>query len=70
MTYTWPERPSGNVAWMSQAWSSCSPPRGLIIASDTSEGTDDFVAAIAKHRHFAREPIRRACEDTPPRQPT
>ena len=31
------------------------PDPGLIIASDTSAGTDDFVAAIAKHRHFARE---------------
>jgi catalase len=30
------------------------PDPGLIIASDTSAG-DDFVAAIAKHRHFARE---------------
>ena len=28
---------------------------GLIIASDTGAGADDFVAAIAKHRHFARE---------------
>jgi catalase len=46
----------------------CDP--GLIIASDTSAVAADFVAAIAKHRHFAREPIRRACEDTPPRQPT
>ena len=31
------------------------PAPGLIIASDTSAGRDDFVAAIAKHRHFARE---------------
>ena len=31
------------------------PDPGLIIASDTSAGSDDFVAAIAKHRHFARE---------------
>ena len=31
------------------------PDPGLIIASDTGAGTDDFVAAIAKHRHFARE---------------
>jgi catalase len=31
------------------------PDPGLIITSDTSAGTDDFVAAIAKHRHFARE---------------
>ena len=31
------------------------PDPGLILASDTSAGTDDFVAAIAKHRHFARE---------------
>ena len=30
------------------------PDQRLIIASDTSAG-DDFVAAIAKHRHFARE---------------
>ncbi|HMF61059.1 MAG TPA: DJ-1/PfpI family protein, partial [Vicinamibacterales bacterium] len=28
---------------------------GLIIASDPSAGTDDFIAAIARHRHFARE---------------
>jgi catalase len=28
---------------------------GLIIASNASDGTEDFVAAIAKHRHFARE---------------
>ena len=31
------------------------PDPGLIIASDTSAGADDFVAAIATHRHFARE---------------
>ena len=31
------------------------PDPGLIIASDTSAGTDEFVAAIAKHRHFDRE---------------
>ena len=30
------------------------PDPGLIIASDAS-AADDFVAAIAKHRHFARE---------------
>ena len=28
---------------------------GLLIASDDEPMTDDFVAAIAKHRHFARE---------------
>jgi catalase len=28
---------------------------GLIIATNPGEGIDDFVAAIAKHRHFARE---------------
>jgi catalase len=28
---------------------------GLIIASDTSAATDDYIAAIAKHRHFARD---------------
>ena len=28
---------------------------GLIIASETRAGLDDFVAAIATHRHFARE---------------
>jgi catalase len=28
---------------------------GVLIASDTSAGQDDFVAAIATHRHFARE---------------
>jgi len=31
------------------------PDSGLIIASDTRAGTDGFVAAIARHRHFARE---------------
>jgi catalase len=31
----------------------CDP--GLIIESDTSAVPEDFVAAIAKHRHFARE---------------
>ncbi|MGZ8812266.1 MAG: DJ-1/PfpI family protein, partial [Thermoanaerobaculia bacterium] len=31
------------------------PDPGLIIASDTSTATADFVAAIATHRHFARE---------------
>ena len=28
---------------------------GLIVASDKNAGADDFVAAIATHRHFARE---------------
>ena len=28
---------------------------GLIIASNTRAGTDDFVAGIGTHRHFARE---------------
>jgi len=28
---------------------------GLIIASDAKAGTDAFVAAIARHRHYARE---------------
>jgi catalase len=32
-----------------------SPDRGLIIAVDTTAATNDFIAAIAKHRHFARE---------------
>jgi catalase len=40
------------------------PDPGLITASDQSAGTDDFVAAIATHRHFARETIRHAYEDT------
>jgi len=31
------------------------PDSGLIIATDTKSGADDFVGAIAKHRHFARE---------------
>ena len=31
------------------------PDSGLIIASDASAGTDAFVGAIAKHRHFDRE---------------
>jgi len=28
---------------------------GVVVASDASSAADDFVAAIAKHRHFARE---------------
>jgi catalase len=28
---------------------------GIVVASDTTSGLDDFVAAIATHRHFARE---------------
>jgi catalase len=32
-----------------------SPDPGLIAASDANTATDDFIAAIAKHRHFARE---------------
>jgi catalase len=31
------------------------PDPGLIIVSDKNSRTDDFIAAIAKHRHFARE---------------
>ena len=31
------------------------PDPGLLVASDAGAVTDDFVAAIAKHRHFARE---------------
>jgi catalase len=31
------------------------PDPGLIVASDTSSGSADFIAAIAAHRHFARE---------------
>jgi len=32
------------------------PDAGLLLASPTGKATtDDFVAAIAKHRHFARE---------------
>jgi len=31
------------------------PDPGLILASKTDAGADDFVAAIAQHRHFARE---------------
>ena len=31
------------------------PDPGVLIASDPGAVTDDFVAAIAKHRHFARE---------------
>src|SRR6185503_21297920 len=31
------------------------PDPGLILASAAGAGTDAFVAAIAKHRHFARE---------------
>ena len=32
-----------------------SPDRGLIIGADATAATKDFIAAIAKHRHFARE---------------
>jgi catalase len=28
---------------------------GVLVADDAASATDDFVAAIAKHRHFARE---------------
>jgi catalase len=31
------------------------PDPGLIVASDAGTAGDDFIAAIAKHRHFARE---------------
>jgi catalase len=31
------------------------PDPGVIITTDASTATDAFVAAIAKHRHFARE---------------
>jgi catalase len=31
------------------------PDSGLIIANGNNAGADDFVAALAKHRHFARE---------------
>jgi catalase len=31
------------------------PDPGLILGTDKSPGTDAFVAAIARHRHFARE---------------
>jgi catalase len=31
------------------------PDPGLLVASDAGASTDDFVVAIAKHRHFARE---------------
>jgi catalase len=31
------------------------PDPGLIVATDVGAATDDFIAAIAKHRHFARE---------------
>jgi catalase len=31
------------------------PDPGLIVASDGARATGDFIAAIAKHRHFARE---------------
>jgi catalase len=31
------------------------PDSGLLVAADAEAVTDDFVAAIAKHRHFARE---------------
>jgi catalase len=28
---------------------------GVLVASDAVSAADDFVAAMAKHRHFARE---------------
>jgi catalase len=31
------------------------PDPGLIVATDAGAATDDFIAAIAKHRHFGRE---------------
>jgi catalase len=31
------------------------PDPGLIVASDVAKAAGDFVAAIAKHRHFSRE---------------
>jgi catalase len=31
------------------------PDSGIIITTDTEAGTDDFVVALAKHRHYARE---------------
>jgi catalase len=31
------------------------PDPGLLLAADAGAATDDFIAAIAKHRHFARE---------------
>jgi catalase len=31
------------------------PDPGLILAADAEAATADFIAAIAKHRHFARE---------------
>ena len=31
------------------------PDPGLLVVADTGAGLDDFVAAIATHRHFARE---------------
>jgi catalase len=31
------------------------PDPGVLVATDAASVTDDFVAAIAKHRHFARE---------------
>ncbi len=31
------------------------PDTGVLVASDTASAIDDFVAAISKHRHFARE---------------
>jgi catalase len=31
------------------------PDPGLIVATDVGAATDDFIAAIAKHRHFGRE---------------
>ena len=31
------------------------PDPGLIIAAHAAAGTDEFIAAIARHRHFERE---------------
>jgi hypothetical protein len=29
----------------------------LLVAADAATATDDFIAAIANHRHFARETV-------------
>jgi catalase len=38
-----------------RALSNGQPDPGLIVASDASAAADGFIAAMAKHRHFARE---------------
>ena len=43
------------AAGIDAALPSGQPDPGLLVASDLGTAGDDFIAAIAKHRHFARE---------------